>query len=173
MGCALHDDRAARNDSAPAHFFDAASRTRAVDYHRAVGRVVAAGCGFLLAVLWFDLMHDTQLLRADETAAIAVIRAYYRQVTREAGPMAWLVGAVMVVTSIGAWVETGGRLGRLALLYGPVACALALVVPWAEKLGAGTGSIALDRTLAWRILCAHVACFVSVGAFLAMTLVGA
>jgi hypothetical protein len=45
----------------------------------AVKQALTAGCGFLLAVLWFDLMHDTQLLRTDEGSALGVIRGYYRR----------------------------------------------------------------------------------------------
>jgi hypothetical protein len=63
---------------------------------------VAAGAAFLLAVLWFDLMFDTQVrghvqdpLPADVLASIS---AYYRRVTTDAYPMNRLVALVMVLT---------------------------------------------------------------------------
>jgi len=62
----------------------------------------AAGAGFLLAVLWFDLMFDVQtrkhpagLLPAEVLASIS---GYYRRVTTEAYPMNRLVALVMLLT---------------------------------------------------------------------------
>ena len=58
---------------------------------------VAAGAGFLLAVLWFDLMFDTQtdkhsgdVLPSDVLASIS---AYYRRVTTDAYPMNRLIAS--------------------------------------------------------------------------------
>src|SRR5689334_11264258 len=53
---------------------------------------VAAGAGFLLAVLWFDLMFDVQTRRHAHDAVLppqvlGSISAYYRRVTTEAYPM--------------------------------------------------------------------------------------
>ena len=52
---------------------------------------MCAGAGFLLAVLWFDLMHDVQVLRLpageDPSAALTSIARYYRRVTTDARPM--------------------------------------------------------------------------------------
>jgi di/tricarboxylate transporter len=67
-----------------------------------VRELVTAGAGFLLAVLWFDLMFDVQVLRrrgreVPETA-LESIAAYYRRVTTDARPMNLLVGAAMVAT---------------------------------------------------------------------------
>ena len=60
---------------------------------------VAAGAGFLLAVLWFDLMFDVQVLRVrpDEIPepVLASIAAYYRRVTTAARPMNRLVAAAI------------------------------------------------------------------------------
>ena len=61
---------------------------------------VTAGAGFLLAVLWFDLMFDVQalgrgVLPEDKLASIA---GYYRRVTREAQRMNKLVATVMAAT---------------------------------------------------------------------------
>src|SRR5260370_980869 len=60
---------------------------------------VGAGAGFLLAVLWFDLMFDVQV--AGHVGAVlpdpvlGSIAAYYRRVTTEARPMNRLVAAAM------------------------------------------------------------------------------
>src|SRR6516164_10052610 len=63
---------------------------------------VAAGVGFLLAVLWFDLMFDVQTRKsaADPLPpeVLASISAYYRRVTTEAYPMNRLVALVMLLT---------------------------------------------------------------------------
>jgi hypothetical protein len=62
----------------------------------------AAGAGFLLAVLWFDLMFDVQTRKYAgdvlPTEVLASISAYYRRVTTESYPMNRLVAAVMLLT---------------------------------------------------------------------------
>ncbi len=69
---------------------------------RLVKPFVCAGAGFLLAVLWFDLMFDVQVLRRPEgeleEGVLASIAAYYRRVTTTASPMNRLVAAVMLLT---------------------------------------------------------------------------
>ena len=61
----------------------------------------ATGLGFLLAVLWFDLMFDVQTRRHDEEVlpaeVLASISAYYRRVTTDATPMNRLVALMMLV----------------------------------------------------------------------------
>ena len=63
---------------------------------------VAAGGGFLLAVLWFDLMFDVQVLGhgGGELPAPVLdsIAGYYARVTIAARPMNRLVAAVMLAT---------------------------------------------------------------------------
>src|ERR671929_1665071 len=63
---------------------------------------VTAGAGFLLAVLWFDLMFDVQTLRHRERElpedVLRSIAGYYRRVTTSARPMNRLVAAVMLFT---------------------------------------------------------------------------
>ena len=63
--------------------------------------VTAAGAGFLLAVLWFDLMFDVQV-RHDpvDPAAVRSIAGYYRRVTTDARPMNRLVALAMLVTLV-------------------------------------------------------------------------
>ena len=66
---------------------------------------ITAAAGFLLAVLWFDLMFDTQMLAYRDAAVardsvLASIAAYYRRVTTDASPMGRLVSAAMLVLSV-------------------------------------------------------------------------
>jgi hypothetical protein len=65
---------------------------------------VRAGAGFLLAVLWFDLMFDVQVLRPRRgdlpEPVLASIADYYRRVTTEARPMNRLVAATMLATLV-------------------------------------------------------------------------
>ena len=63
---------------------------------------VLPGAGFLVAVLWFDLMFDVQT-RKQPTGTLppeilASISAYYRRVTTDARPMNRLVSLVMLLT---------------------------------------------------------------------------
>ena len=70
--------------------------------------VISAGAGFLIAVLWFDLMFDVQARRGGATAppeALASISAYYRRVTTEAGAMSRLVSATMLVVVAAIVIE--------------------------------------------------------------------
>jgi hypothetical protein len=69
----------------------------------------AAGAGFLLAVLWFDLMFDAQTRRHNGEVlpprVLASISAYYRRVTTDAWPMNRLIAAVMLLTRAAIVVE--------------------------------------------------------------------
>src|SRR5260370_16932877 len=62
----------------------------------------AAGAGFLLAVLWFDLMFDVHTRKhAGDVLppeVLASLANYYRRVTTDAYPMNRLVALVMVLT---------------------------------------------------------------------------
>jgi len=59
--------------------------------------------GFLLAVLWMDLMFDVQVLRYKgenselPEEVLRSIAAYYRRVTTEARPMGYAIVLVMLV----------------------------------------------------------------------------
>ena len=67
----------------------------------------AAGAGFLLAVLWFDLMFDVQTRKHSggvlPPEVLGSISAYYRRVTTEAYPMNRLVALVMLLTLAAIW----------------------------------------------------------------------
>src|SRR5438034_10258010 len=95
--------------------------------------VLTLTAGFLLAVLWFDLMFDVQVLGRRPVGeplaepVLASIAAYYRHVTTSARPMSYLVGLVMLVTMDGSLIHVGVgggpvaiRLGALALCRAPI-----------------------------------------------------
>src|SRR5213082_1646375 len=65
---------------------------------------LAAAGGFLLAVLWMDLIFDVQVLRHPARGGdvpepvLASIAAYYRRATTDSRPMSHLIGGVMAAT---------------------------------------------------------------------------
>ncbi|CRZ14217.1 hypothetical protein [Mycolicibacterium neworleansense] len=64
--------------------------------------IEAAGSGFLIAVLWMDLIFDVQVLPHRRSAeipepALASIAGYYRRATTTSRPMSLLIAAVMVI----------------------------------------------------------------------------
>lgn len=140
--------------------------------------LVATG-GFLLAVLWMDLMFDVQVTRLGRTApgrdaALASIAAYYRRVTTDAFPMNRLIGGVMVAQLAGiaaqAWRDPAMRGWRIleAIVLGvtPIAVAGARVFPDAVRLGSRRDDVATQVALARRIFLGHMLCFVGIAAFI-------
>ena len=130
----------------------------------------AAGAGFLLAVLWFDLMFDVQTRSSDAnplpSEILASISAYYRRVTTHAYPMNRLVALVMLLTLavIVAEIIRGDYAWRIG---------------WGSLVLAGTGFVpTMMRTLpmravserlltrqksrrGWRAPCATIICSAS------------
>ena len=141
-----------------------------------------AGTGFLLAVLWFDLMFDVQVrghsgeLPADVRNSIA---AYYRRVTTAARPMNRLIAAAMVVT-LGALVavivqgDTSAWSAWLALVFVVFGVGLAAVrtVPHAVRLGTQADNAAGQSRLARGILRDHLFCLLAIGGALVVQLAG-
>ena len=135
---------------------------------------VTVGAGFLLAVLWFDLMFDVQV-RTDQPAAVESIARYYRRVTTDASPMNYLVAFAMLATltaivvqlakdaSWGAWVS-------LPLALGPMMLARIRTVPNAVRLGQDQDPLPVQLALAHRVLRDHIACFVSIAALIVVQL---
>jgi hypothetical protein len=142
---------------------------------------VTAGAGFLLAVLWFDLMFDVQVLghREDELpeAVLSSIAAYYARVTTAARPMNRLIATVMLTTSAAIVVEIA-RAGvpvaiawiSLALAVVPVALVAARTVPGAVRLGTRRDTVARQSALARSILREHLLCLAAIAALLALQL---
>jgi hypothetical protein len=143
---------------------------------------VAAGAGFLLAVLWFDLMFDTQALRDPEgelpDSVLASISAYYARVTTGAQPMNRLIATVMLATvaAIGVQITDGDAPAwvgwtSLALAGGAIALAVLRTVPRAVRLGTRVDTPAVQSRLARSILRDHLVCVAAIAAVLAIQLV--
>jgi hypothetical protein len=147
-----------------------------------VSFTILAGCGgFLLAVLWMDLMFDAAALRGREATlpepVLAASAAYYRRVTTESGPMPMLIAAVMLatVTTPVLFLLRGGEpswAGWLSLALGapPIALAQARILPAARRLGAREGSAAEQSRRAREIARAHLFCLAAMAAFTALQL---
>jgi hypothetical protein len=146
-----------------------------------VSAFVTADAGFLLAVLWFDLMFDVQVrghgrgeLPEDVLASTS---AYYRRVPTAARPMNRLIAAVMLATTAAivveiaqddapAWVGWAslGLAGSAILLAG------ARTVPAAVRLGASTDSIAARSRAARSIYRDHLLCLAAIASVLVLQL---
>jgi len=140
---------------------------------------VTAAAGFLLAVLWFDLMFDVQLVRRRDAPAPVVepIAAYYRRVTTEARPMNLLVGAAMValLTAIVVQLaqdEAPAWVGWTSLVLAIPAIALAALhtFPAAVRLGERRDPPAVQAAIASSILRDHLLCLAAIAALLAIQL---
>jgi hypothetical protein len=139
---------------------------------------ICAGAGFLLAVLWFDLMFDVQVTHLDESdGVIDSIAAYYRRVTTAARPMNRLVALAMLATlgSLIAQIARGDRprwVGwtSLVLAAAPIALAATRTVPQAVRLGAGVDPEPVRVGLARSIFREHVFSFAAIAAVLVLEL---
>jgi hypothetical protein len=146
-----------------------------------VRSLACSGAGFLLAVLWFDLMFDVQAYRHPERDVPAGIRssiaAYYARVTTAARPMNRLIAATMLIT-IGA---LGAELVRddlpvwraslsLVLTLGAVGLAAGRTVPNAVRLGRQTHDAGQQSRLAHMILRDHLVCIAVITAVLVLQL---
>jgi len=131
--------------------------------------IAASGAGFLIAVLWFDLMFDVQcrkhsgeVLPADVLASIS---AYYRRVTIEAWPMNRLIAVVMLVTLLAVVVEIGEHADRWWIelaSFAAVASAIGLArtrtVPNAMRLGRALDTVEVQSRLARAVYRDHLYC---------------
>ena len=144
--------------------------------------LVAAGAGFLLAVLWFDLMFDIQVrghAAADIPAEVLTsIAAYYRRVTTTARPMNRLVGLAMIATMVAIVLQlvqddapTWLSVASLVLIAAPVGLAAAHTVPAAVRLGAQTDPPDRRAGLARSIWRDHLLCFSGIASLLVLQLV--
>jgi peptidoglycan/LPS O-acetylase OafA/YrhL len=142
---------------------------------------VTAGAGFLLAVLWFDLMHDVQVRGHPERdlpeGVLASIAGYYRRVTTEARPMNRLVALAMLATlaSIVVQIARGDDprwvpWASLALVGLAVAVAAGHTVPAAVRLGARSDPPDVQSRLARSIFRDHLLCLAAIASTLALQL---
>ena len=130
----------------------------------------AAGAGFLLAVLWFDLMFDVQTRKVAGDVlppeVLASISAYYRRVTTEAYPMNRLVALVMLLTlgAICAGIVQGQNpwwIGWGSLLLGASGLVPTMMrtVPNARRLGSAKDPVEEQSRLARAICRDHMFSF--------------
>jgi uncharacterized membrane protein len=142
---------------------------------------VTAGAGFLLAVLWFDLMFDVQALRHGEgevpEPVLASISTYYARVTTAARPMNRLIAAVMLgtIAAIIGQIAEGDAptwVGWTSLALAGVAIALAAfrTVPAAVRFGTRTDPVEVQSRMARSIGRDHVACLAAISAVLVIQL---
>jgi hypothetical protein len=146
-----------------------------------VRSLACAGAGFLLCVLWFDLMFDVQARRHPDhdvpAEARASIAAYYARVTTAARPMNRLIAAVMI-TTIGATVAELVRSDlpawrgwpALVLTLGAVGLAAARTVANAQRLGRQADDASQQSRLAHTILRDHVLCIGAIAIVLVLHL---
>ncbi len=143
---------------------------------------VTAGAGFLLAVLWFDLMFDVQVARHRRSRelpeeVLASVAGYYRRVTTEARPMNRLIAVVMLATIVAIIVQlaradasTWVSVVSLALTGAAVMLAATNTVPSAVRLGARNDGAEVQTRLARAILRDHVLCAAAIAAVLVVQL---
>ena len=140
--------------------------------------ITTAGAGFLLAVLWFDLMFDVQV-RGGEPApeALASIAAYYRRVTIQAFPMNRLVALIMLATIASQAAQIadgdmprGASIASLALTLSACGLALGRTFRNGARLGSGRRSAAEQAVLARKMLTDHLACLGAIVAVLVLQL---
>jgi hypothetical protein len=147
--------------------------------------IITAAAGFLLAVLWFDLMFDVQVLRHRGSAEVPQetldsISAYYRRVTTTASPMGRLVGLVMLVLVVALVVQaaTGDAPTWVSIVSIPLALvaiglAMVRVFPRARRLGARADPLSVQSDLARSICRDHLLCLAAMSVVVASQLAGA
>jgi uncharacterized membrane protein YbhN (UPF0104 family) len=146
-----------------------------------VAPLLTACSGFLLAVLWMDLIFDVQVLphrsAGDELPepVLASIAGYYHRATTTSRPMSRLIALVMLIL-LGAlgFQATRGRdpdwlmLTSAALAGVPVLLALIHTVPAAVRLGKRVDGLSGQTRLARSICRDHLICATCVLAFLVL-----
>jgi hypothetical protein len=144
--------------------------------------IAAASAGFLLAILWMDLIFDSQVLRHRRAAelpesVLASVSAYYRRATTTSRPMGHLIALVMAVL-LGVLIvrfATGDDpvwlIGVSAVLAGlPIALAAVRTVRNAVRLGARSDDVLEQSRLARAVCLDHLVCLVCLLGFLALWL---
>jgi hypothetical protein len=146
-----------------------------------VSAFVTAGGGFLLAVLWFDLMFDVQILAHRDgelpESVLASIAGYYGRVTTAARPMNRLIAAVMLATLAAIVVEIARGYhphwvgwASIALAIAPIGLAATHTVPNAVRLGGRGDGVQRQSRLARSICRDHVLQFAAIAALVAVQL---
>ena len=150
----------------------------------ATSSLLTASSGFLLAVLWMDLIFDAQVLADRDPGGelpepvLDSIARYYRRAVTESRPMSRLIAVVMVVllAALGFRAVRGHDPGWLIavsiLLAGaPILLAATHTVPNAVRLGSRSGNPATQTALARSIWRDHLVCAACMLAFLVLWVV--
>ena len=138
--------------------------------------------GFLLAVLWMDLIFDSQVRAARggdlPEPILASIADYYRRATTTSRPMSHLIAVVMAIllgTLVFRAVRGHDPIWLIAvsavLAAAPVLLALFHTVPDAVRLGARSDGAVEQSRLARSVYRDHIVCLVSISALLVLLLV--
>ena len=141
----------------------------------------AAGAGFLLAVLWFDLMFDVQTRKhAGDVLPpeiLTSISAYYRRVTTDAYPMNRLIALVMLLTlaAICAEIVQGETTwwiawGSLLLAGSGFVPTMTRAVPNARRLGSAQDPAEEQSRLARAVCRDHMFSFACMSCVLVLQL---
>jgi hypothetical protein len=146
--------------------------------------LLTACSGFLLAVLWMDLIFDVQVLQHRSAGeelpepVLASIANYYHSATTTSRPMSRLIALVMLtlLAALGFQAARGHDpawlLATSAGLTGvPTLLALIYTVPNAVQLGHRADSPAEQTRLARSICRDHLICVGSMLAFLVLWVV--
>jgi len=145
--------------------------------------LLAACGGFLVAVVWMDLIFDVQVLRQPRgeplpEPVLASIAGYYRRATTESRPMSRLIAFVMVVAVLGSLLELvrgdgalATRASALALCVVPTVLAGARVLPNAVRLGQRIDDLAAQTDLARAVCRDHLLCLALIAGFTLLQLV--
>ena len=146
--------------------------------------LITAAAGFLIAVLWFDLMFDVQVLRHRREpqvpeAVLASIAAYYRRVTTTASPMGRLVAMAMLALFVGliaqaVRADAGWWVSATSFPAAFLAVGLAMgrVFGRARRLGSRTDPPDVQSDLARSICRDHLVCLASMSLLLMVQLAG-
>ena len=143
--------------------------------------LLTACSGFLLAVLWMDLIFDVQVLQNRSAGeqlpepVLASIANYYHRATTTSRPMSHLIALVMLIllAALGIQAVKGHDPAWLlaisaGLAGGPMALALTHTVPSAVRLGHRADDPAEQARLARAICRDHLVCAVGMLAFLVL-----
>jgi hypothetical protein len=146
-----------------------------------VAPLLTACSGFLFAVLWMDLIFDTQVFghrgAGEELpeSVLASVAGYYHRATTTSRPMSRLIALVMLILlgALGFQATRGYDPGWLlvmsAFLAGiPTMLALTQTVPDAVRLGHRTDSPPEQTRLARSICRDHLICVGCMVAFLVL-----
>jgi hypothetical protein len=141
---------------------------------------VVGGAGFLLAVLWFDLMFDVQVLAQRRGLipedVLASIAGYYRRVTTAARPMNRLIALVMLGTLASIIVQIArddaGWVAWTSLVLAglPILLAATHTFRAAQRLGGRADTVDLQSRLARSICRDHLLCLAGIATLLTVQL---